>query len=89
MKAHNLPNDTGEKVYGLHLEYDKPPADADAKDNEKWECWVEGNEAICETKVGLAPGKRLAVGVAFRSEEAGKLTDCWWAKENKTKAGGC
>lgn len=89
VKAHNLPNNTGEMVYDVHLIYDRPPEDADAEDNRDWECHVEGNEAICTTDIGLAPEKRLAVGVAFRSEEPGILNDCWWSKENGAEAGGC
>ncbi|HDN19802.1 MAG TPA: hypothetical protein ENF46_01735 [Candidatus Acetothermia bacterium] len=89
VKAHNLSNDTEGKVYGVNLEYDKLPADADAEDNRDWECWVEGNKVHCRTEVGLAPGKRLAVGVAFRSEEPGRLIGCWWEKRNGAEAGGC
>lgn len=89
VKAHNLSNDTGEKVYGVHLVYDKPPADADAEDNRDWKCHVKGNKAICTTRIGLAPGKRLAIGVAFRAEEPGNLTGCWWVNEHGAKVDGC
>lgn len=89
VKAHNLTNNTRENVYGVHLEYDKAPEDADAEDNRAWECKVEGNDAICTTAVGLAPEKRLAVGVAFRDEEPGELQECWWSKKSGPEAGGC
>lgn len=89
VKAHNLANNTGRVVYGVHFIYDQPPEDADAEDNRDWECHVERNEAICETNVGLAPSQRLAVGVAFRSAEPGQLKKCWWLTEYGAKAEDC